>query len=185
MDIAVVSKVLAFLFMRDKIRKILDMLESEIFQSNTQEEAKIIEKAKQDTLLYWKITAGISFIANGVNLFTPLIMHLMFPVELEFPICRYSFIPIKYKPIFLYPAYVYQCIGMTSHMLYNVNVDTFFLGILFLAIAQLEILDKKLKRVADIHQRTDEVQIHNKSTADRYAVQKINKCIKHYDEVCK
>lgn len=50
MDIAVVSKVLAFLFMRDKIRKILDTLESEIFQSKSQEEATVIEKAKQDTL---------------------------------------------------------------------------------------------------------------------------------------
>lgn len=106
-------------------------------------------------------------------------------VELELPICRYSFIPKKYKPIFLYPAYIYQCIGMTSHMLYNVNFDTFLLGIMFLAIAQLNILDKRLRRVADIPQCADGVQIRNKTKTERYAVQEINKCIKHYDEVYK
>ncbi|XP_075969783.1 odorant receptor 46a-like [Anticarsia gemmatalis] len=185
MDLAVVSKVLTFIFMRDKIRQMLDMLESEIFQANTEEEMKIIEIGKQDTLLYWKITAGSSVIANGMNVLTPLVMHIILRVDLEFPVCRYSFIPEEYKPMVVYPAYVYQGISITSHMLYNVQFDCYLLGVMFLAIAQLDILDKRLRRVTDVCKSVDEIRGPiEKAENDLKGVLEINKCIKHYDAIC-
>lgn len=184
-DVTVFSKVIAFIFMRDKIRKMLHMLENEMFQSENSEEAEIIKNAKQNTLMYWKITAVMSVVANTAHVFAPFVSHLILPIELEFPACSYSFIPEKYKAKVLYPAYLYQGIGITCHMLYNVNFDTFLLGLMFLGIAQLDILDRKLRKVTDCKVDTEIHGIIDKSADDRNAVLAINQCIKRYDAVCK
>ncbi|XP_026732015.1 odorant receptor 94a-like [Trichoplusia ni] len=185
-DLTVLSKVLAFVFNLDKFREMLDILESETFQGDTPHEDKIIKKAKQNALLYWKITAGISIVANSANVVMPMVVHLIYSIDLEFPVCRYSFIPEKYMEIFLYPAYFYQSLGITSHMLYNVNCDTFLLGVMFLAIAQLDILDGKLQKVTDGSKKSgDGPWLYDNSDHDRRSFMEINKCIKHYDLVCK
>uniref|UniRef100_A0A2A4IYH6 Odorant receptor n=1 Tax=Heliothis virescens TaxID=7102 RepID=A0A2A4IYH6_HELVI len=164
----------------------LSMLESEVFQSNDAEEIKLIKEAKEKSNFYWKITAGLSVSANTVNVFLPFVVHLIFSVKLEFPVCRYSFIPEKYEAMFLYPAYLYQSIGITSHMLYNVNIDTFLLGVMFLAMAQLDILDRKLRKVTDVCLYPDAARGSvDKFIDDQNAVLEIVNCIKHYDAVCK
>lgn len=183
-NVGALSKALAFIFLHDKVKKILDMLESDMFQSDDPEEVKIIEEAKEKSLFYWKITAGLSVSANTVNVFLPFVVHLIFDVKLEFPVCRYSFIPEQYEAMFLYPAYLYQSIGITSHMLYNVNIDTFLLGVIFLAMAQLEILDRKLRKVTDVCVNVNAAKGSiDKVIDDQNAVLEIIKCIKHYDAV--
>ncbi|KAJ8735435.1 hypothetical protein PYW07_007055 [Mythimna separata] len=183
-NVGALSKALAFIFLRDKVKKMLEMLESDMFQSDNPEEIKLIQKAKEKSSFYWKITAGLSVSANTVNVFLPFVVHVVFNVKLEFPVCRYSFIPEKYEAIFLYPAYLYQSIGITSHMLYNVNIDTFLLGVMFLAMAQLDILDRKLRKVTDVcvHVNAPSGSI-DKMIDDQNAVAEIIKCIKHYDAV--
>nr|ALM26245.1 odorant receptor 62 [Athetis dissimilis] len=183
-NVGALSKALAFIFLRDKVKKMLDMLESEVFQSDNPEELKLIEKAKEKSMFYWKITAGLSVSANTVNVFLPFVVHLIFDVKLEFPVCRYSFIPEQYEAIFLYPAYLYQSIGITSHMLYNVNIDTFLLGVMFLAMAQLDILDRKLRKVTDVCVNVNAPPGSvDRAIDDQNAVLEIIKCIKHYDAV--
>nr|AOE48059.1 putative odorant receptor OR54 [Athetis lepigone] len=182
--IGALSKALAFIFLRDKFKKMLDMLESEVFQSDDPEEVKLIEKAKEKSMFYWKITAGLSVSANTANVFLPFVVHLIFSVKLEFPVCRYSFVPEQYEAIFLYPAYLYQSIGITSHMLYNVNIDTFLLGVMFLAMAQLDILDRKLRKVTDVCVNVNAPRGSvDRAIDDQNAVLEIIKCIKHYDAV--
>nr|XP_021200412.2 odorant receptor 2a [Helicoverpa armigera] len=184
-NVGALSKALAFIFLRDKVKKMLFMLESEIFQSDDPEEIKLIKEGKEKSNFYWKITAGLSVSANTVNVCLPLLVHIIFSVELEFPVCRYSFIPEKYEAMFAYPAYFYQSIGITTHMLYNVNIDTFLLGVMFLAMTQLDILDRKLRKVTDVCINPDAARGSvDKFIDDQNAVLEIIKCIKHYDAIC-
>nr|AOE48023.1 putative odorant receptor OR18 [Athetis lepigone] len=183
-DCSVLSKVMTFLLMREKINKILDILESDIFQPEDPEEKDIVKRAKDFNKLYWKIVAYISNISNYTN-FLPFILHFVKGTELRFPVCAYSFLTDPLKSMLIYPLYIYQALGITFHMLYNVNVDTFFLGLMVLTIAQLEVLDVRLRKVTDVNKLDGGVNETSNESIDRnkVAVIKINKCIIHFDEV--
>nr|ALM26196.1 odorant receptor 8 [Athetis dissimilis] len=183
-DCSVLSKVLTFLLMREKIIKILDVLESDIFQPEDAEEKAIVEKAKEFNKLYWKIVAYLSNLSNYSNLL-PFVIHFVKGTELRFPVCTYSFLTDSLRSMLIYPLYIYQGMGITFHMLYNVNVDTFFLGLMILAIAQLEVLDVKLRKVTDVNKLDGVINEISNEPMDRnkIAVMKINKCIIHFDEV--
>lgn len=179
-DCSVLSKVLTYLFFRDKIVQILDVLESEIFQPDDAEGKAIIEKAKKFNKLYWKAVAFMSITSNG-TLLSQILVHSKKGTELFLPVCSYGFFSEAFRNMFIYPLYFYQSLGITLHMLYNVNVDTFFLGLLVFTIAQLEILDLKLRKVTDENQFDDaEGEMFDRNKED---VLKIIKCIKHFDEV--
>lgn len=186
MDVTVLSKVLAFAYKRHKIKEMFLMLESDSFQSDSPEEAKIIEKAKKDTVLYWKITAAISIVANIANVYMPFILHMMLPIELEFPVCRYSFITEEYRKILMYPVYFYQSVCISAHMWYNVNLDTFLLGVILLAMAQLDILDLRLRRITNVCTSLNQKRnLINNSEREENAFLKLNNCIRHYEKICR
>nr|QNS36203.1 olfactory receptor 8b [Mythimna separata] len=182
-DCSVLSKVLTFLFMRKKIIAILDVLESEMFQPDDFEGRAIIAKAKKFNKIYWKAVAFVSITSNCTHTMAPLMLHFGKEMELIFPVCSYAFFSESFRHMFIYPIYFYQSVGITFHMLYNLNVDTFFLGLLVSIIAQLEILDVNLRKVTDKNTVDDE----DRATIDKSkeSVMKINKCILHFDEVGK
>lgn len=179
-DCSVLSKVLTFLIMRTKIIAILDVLESDIFQPEDAEGRAIIAKSKKFNKMYWKAVAFVSVTSNG-TLLSPLIVHLIKGTEVVFPVCSYGFFSESFRHMFVYPLYFYQSVGITFHMLYNLNVDTFFLGLLVFVIAQLEVLDVKLRKVTD-ENKVDEID-SEPTDRNKEAVMKINKCIIHFDEV--
>ncbi|KAJ8736488.1 hypothetical protein PYW08_007144 [Mythimna loreyi] len=181
-DCSVLSKVLTFLLMREKIVAILDVLESEIFQPNDDEGRAIIVKAKKFNIMYYKAVAFVSVTSNG-TLLSPLLVHFIKGSALLFPVCSYGFFSESFRNMFVYPLYFYQSVGITFHMLYNLNVDTFFLGLLVFIIAQLEVLDVKLRKVTD-ENKLDDADKEN-IDKNKEAVMKINKCIVHFDEVGK
>nr|QNS36202.1 olfactory receptor 8a [Mythimna separata] len=181
-DCSVVSKVLTFVLMRHKIVAILDVLESEIFQPDDDDGRAIIAQAKKFNKIYWKAVAFVSVLSNG-TLLSPIIVHFIKGTELSFPVCSYGFFSESFRHMFVYPIYFYQSVGITFHMLYNVNVDTFFLGLLVFIIAQLEVLDVKLRKVTN-ENKLDDVD-RNMTDKNKEAVTKINQCIIHYDEVAR
>nr|UVB79122.1 odorant receptor 28 [Heortia vitessoides] len=175
-ELAVTSKILTFLQLRDKIMKILTTIESDTFQPDTEDGFKIIQKAKKFNTRYWKIIAAISITSNVTHVSAPMIAHILLPIDLEFPVCSYSFIPEYYQKKFVYPIYFYQSFGMNCHMLYNVNIDTFILGVMILAIAQLDLLDLKLRNLTN--------GISGEVVNDEgELVKKFNREIVHYGEI--
>lgn len=191
-EIAVTSKVLTFFFMRDKIVTILKTLESDVFQPNTDEGLKIIESAKKFNVRYWKIVAGVSFTSNLTHVLSPLFAHIFAHVDLELPVCSFSFLSDEFKAANIYLLYFYQSFGMHFHMLYNLNIDTFLLGVMIFSIAQLDILNEKLRTVTK-ETRTDHTLkssrriVNNEeiSNANIAFVSKLNSIIKHYTKVWK
>ncbi|KAI8438278.1 hypothetical protein MSG28_010864 [Choristoneura fumiferana] len=189
-ELAVTSKVLTFILMHDKIVMILNTLESKMFQPETEEGLKIIDDAKKFIVRYWKIVAVISVTSNLTHILSPFITHLFLPVKLNLPVCSYSFLSENTTQAFIYPLYWYQALSMHFHMLCNVNIDTFILGVLILAISQLDILDGKLRRVTEKELNTGERKVVGEvptvvAVAYDEAMMKLKQSIVHFDELGK
>ncbi|XP_047528194.1 odorant receptor 43a-like [Vanessa atalanta] len=174
-ELAVMSKVLTFMIMREKIEEILKTLDSETFQSINETETVFIKNAMKFNVKYWKIVALVSYFSNFVHVSSPFIAHLFLPVPLVLPVSSYSFLSENFTETFIYPVYFYQSIGIHMNMLYNVNIDTFFLGLMILVIAQLEILEQKLMTVTNKHDSNYSISLNTH----------LNKSIIHFDEVAK
>ncbi|XP_053616385.1 odorant receptor 46a [Plodia interpunctella] len=175
--ISIMTKTFTFYLLHDKIIEILSVLESDMFQHDSDEAKTIIAGAKKLTIKLWKIITTFSLVANGSHIASPILAHLMTGEELVLPVFSCDFLPISVKNLLIYPLYFYQSIGMHFHVLYNMTTDGMFFGLIILLIAQLDILDLKLRNV---------------TTSDKFnyekedeAIRNLNDCIIHYDEVAK
>ncbi|CAK1544596.1 unnamed protein product [Leptosia nina] len=64
--------------------------------------------------------------------------------------------------------WIYQCVGIFGHMMYNVNVDTLIAGLMLHAIAQVKVIDSELRNLKRRNCHPDENL-------------KLDKCLRHYD----
>lgn len=187
-DLAVASKVLTFVVMRSRIATILINLENDVFQPTSKNSLKVMHQANNFIKRYWKIVAVVSLTSHLTHVLSPLLSHFTLQVKLELPVCKYSFLSKENRERFIYPLYFYQSIGMSFHMLYNLNIDTFFLGLMILIIAQLDMLDEKLRKVTKVIPATIDTTVSApiaEPVNDSAMVFELNKCIIHYDEVSK
>lgn len=172
-ELSVLSKVFTFIIMRHKLKIIFEILESDAFQTDTEEELKILHRAKVFIKRYWKIVALVSITANLTHISSPLLKNLIFKVELVLPVCSYSFLSESFLKTFEYPLYFYQIVGIHFHMLYNLNIDTYFLGLMILIIAQLDILNVKFR---NLKSGKDHTQLNE-------SIMGLNKNLDHYNEI--
>lgn len=183
-ELSVISKVLTYILMRESLTKILYVLDSEKFEPDTEKGVQITTDAMKFNVKYWRIVAFASYFSHLVHILSPLIAHLSLSVPLVLPLCSYSFLTDSFKERFIYPLYVYQCLGMHVHMLCNVNIDTFFLGLMIFTIAQLEILEDKLVTLTNISElriSTDKRNISNINELE--FIKNLNKCVVQYTEI--
>ncbi|XP_013175755.1 PREDICTED: odorant receptor 46a, isoform A-like [Papilio xuthus] len=184
-EISVTSKVLTFLILRKNIRKILEVLESSIFEPVSDNGIKILNDAKKFNIVYWKIVAVVSFTSNLSHIISFFITHVVLEKSAEFPICSYNFLPMEIKERFIYPLYLYQSIGIHFHMLANLNIDTFFLGLMILVIAQLDILKDKLSCLTDTSKNISGERNFDREQYEKNVIINFNQAIVHHDELCK
>nr|WQS23369.1 odorant receptor 25 [Diaphania glauculalis] len=177
MVLSVVSKAFTLLFQKEKIMSILNTLESDVFQPDTEEGQNIIKEAKIFNLRYLKIEAAISATSHITHITTPLIVHFFFNQKLELPVCTYSFLSNDTIDEFVYPLYFYQILGMHFQVLYNVNIDSFFVGVMVYVTAQLDILNNKYRHLTD--------NLPKGSDSDRSLNLKLNEAVNHYREIAK
>ncbi|XP_026732014.1 odorant receptor 2a-like [Trichoplusia ni] len=184
-ELSMFSKVMTFVFMRKKIKEVLRILETDIFQPDDAEGLALVTKAKNFIMMYYKIDFIISGTSNFAHVVAPVLGHVIFKAELLLPVTRYSFFSDALTQKFIYILYAYQAVGIHFHMLYNINIDTFFVGLMILIIAQLDVLDGKLRRVADVEQDTENEGEVSREPVDknRKAVTNLNGCIIHFDEI--
>lgn len=187
-EAAVASKYFTFLLMRNKIVNLLEVLESNTFQPVTHKEFVILKRAKKFNVTYWKIVAVISITSHLTHVLL-LFAHVFFSVPLELPVCSYSFLTDETRQKYIYLLYFYQYIGMQFHMFCNINIDTFFLGMMILTIAQLDILKEKLLGLCNNELIGNENQNHaletEKELHENNIMMKFKDTIIHYDEVHK
>nr|WEG72128.1 odorant-receptor-34 [Grapholita molesta] len=181
MELAVTSKFFTFLFMHGKIVKILNMLESDMFQPKTENGLKIIDKAKTFNVRYFKIVASVSAVAHLTHVIPPILLHFILHAKLDLPVSSFSFLSEDTIQKLIYPLYEFQVLYMHSQVLFNITIDTFIIGVIIYAIAQLDILDDNLRRVADKKPKVTQANdfIHRMEKDDSIA--KLNDSIVHYD----
>lgn len=188
-ELSVMSKALTFMLMKERIKRILETLDGEMFQPKNEVEMQLITTAKNFNVKYWKIVAVVSYCSHIFHVVSPFIFHFLLQVPLILPVCSYSFLPERFTETFLYPLYIYQGLGIHMNMLYNINIDTFFLGLMILIIAQLKILEQKLMTVTDIcKKRKNNNFLYPKvghRSSEKNIINQLNKSIIHYGEVAK
>ncbi|XP_041975276.1 odorant receptor 46a-like [Aricia agestis] len=180
-EFSVMSKVLTLFFLKDKIVETFETLEGDVFQPDTEKGQRIVEAAKKFNIRYWKIVAIVSFTSNLTHMSSPMLAHIFASAKLEFPVSSYSFLSENLFATFQYPIYIYQCLGIHFQVLYNLNIDTFFLGLMIFVIAQLEILEEKLTDTAvAIGSTTDK---NTRNEVEQKSIANLNKAIDHYQAV--
>ncbi|XP_063616830.1 odorant receptor 2a-like [Cydia splendana] len=182
-ELAVTSKLLTFIFMREKILKILSILESDMFQPESENGLKAIDKAKKFNVRYFKIVAVVSATAHISHIVPPILLHFILHVKLELLVCNFSFLSDDTKQKFIYPLYEFQALYMHSQVVCNISIDTFVLGILIYAIAQLDILDDNLRRVTDKNEIVTRADDSIQRAEKENALKKLNDSIIHYGEL--
>nr|QZH55112.1 odorant receptor 16 [Achelura yunnanensis] len=175
-------KVLTLLINHDEIVRILKVLQSNLFYPKSSQNLKNVDKAKIFIIKYWKFIAAVSVTSNLTHVLSPVLVHFILSVKLELPLCHYFFLNENVKESFIYPIYLYQFVGIHAQMWYNVNFDSFILGLMILIIAQLEILDVKLRALTIIDSTTARPK-RRQTVNDREFVAKLNEALSHYDEL--
>lgn len=185
LEIAITSKVFTFYFMHDKIVDIFKTLQSDTFQPVIENAVKVIEETKKFYITYRKAYAIMSYLGIVVLLLPPVLVHQFMSVNLVLPVCSYSFVTEEMKSKIIYLLYFYQSIGMVFHGMYNVNIDTFFLGVLFLTIAQLENLDEKLRNITITLLQESVSGRSGSINDDDNLLLRLNNAVEHYEKVSK
>lgn len=184
-ELSIMSRVLTFGFNRESISKLLTVLDSDHFQPDTEKGLEIITGAMNFNVKYWKILAYMSYFSHGVHILSPLIAHFGFSVPLYLPLCSYSFLTDSTKETYIYPLYIYQCLGMQWHMQCGVNIDSFLVGLMIFVIAQLEVLEHKLVTLADVPKISKTGKRNSSSIDEIQFVKKLNTYIVQYTNICK
>ncbi|KAI5635725.1 7tm odorant receptor domain-containing protein [Phthorimaea operculella] len=184
-EVACTSKCFTFLIMHDEIVKMLSILESNIFQPVSQNGINIICNAKKLNIKYWKFITGTSVSCNIAHVIIPVIAHIFLSANLDLPVTSYSFLSDSFREKYNYLLYFYQSVGIHVVMWFNINIDTFILGVMILIIAQLDIIDEKLRNITDENKSSEELVNLSNEEKEIQFMSYFNECIIHYDEVGK
>ncbi|XP_031769108.2 putative odorant receptor 92a isoform X2 [Galleria mellonella] len=96
--------------------------------------------------------------------------------KLELPTCNYYFLSDDIRDDYFIYWFIYQSFGMYGHMMYNVNIDTFIAGLIFIAVSQMKVLNFKLLNLkVNANSGLDEKE------QDRLQTLKLTKCLEHYN----
>lgn len=170
-EIVVAVKMLVMVLKRKQIISILDMIESDCFQPKNKEEEGLIEEAKKFNTMFFRVIATTSCGSYCLLVFQGI---LQFTTErLKLPITNYYFMTDEAKDQYLYYIYTFQMIGIYTHMMTNINVDTLLTGLLKFAEIQIVILGTKLSAIEI------KITINNEDNA----VTELKECILHYMEI--
>ncbi|KOB67926.1 Odorant receptor [Operophtera brumata] len=180
-EIAVTSKVLMIVIMRDKIIEAFNLFDSEELDGDDEKSKQIIDQNYASYQTFWKLYAIMSNVAYSSQVFIPIFLYLIFKSNLELPICKYYFLTDEIRESYFVLWFIYQSFGMYGHMMYNVSVDSFIAGLLLIAIAQCRVINDKLynmKFTAADNKLKAEVQ-------EQIQMARLKKCLRRYDFLLK
>lgn len=179
-EVVVISKVLMVILMREKLLYAFDILDCETFKGEGEVSREIVKSYVAKYKTYWKINAILGNFSYSSRVFLPIFGHLIFNTTVELPICKYHFLDNEIIRRYFVFWYLYQSVGMYSHMQYNVNIDTLIAGLLIIPVAQLKVLNIKFSKLK-INEN------FSKNIEKKEALQnlKLYKYLQHYELIIK
>lgn len=117
----------------------------------------------------------MSNIAFFTQVLPPLFIRQIFNNKTDLPICNYFFVTDEDRENYYYLWFLYQSVGMYGHMTYNVNIDSFLSGLMFLGVGQFKALNYTLANLK---------YVASKSNEENYdQIEQLKRCLKHYDVI--
>lgn len=180
-EITVAAKVLTIILLHSKIVEALDLIDCEEFLGDFENKEGILSKVHVNYKFCWKLYAGLSNAAYSSQVFVPIFLNMIRGTESDLPICKYYFLSDETRQNYFVYWFIYQSFGMYGHMMYNVNIDSFIAGLLYMAITQLRLLNSKLSNL----KLSKQEQKLPKELQDKISIAKLNSCFRHYDAILK
>lgn len=171
-EVAVIGKVVMILVMREKIIAILKLMDCKEFQGEDTKGKEILNKTSSTYTIFWKAMAFVSNFSYFSFIVLPILLHFIWKADIELPICKYYFLSDDVKEKYFWTWYMYQSFGIYGHMTYNINVDSFIAGLMWVAIGQLKMLNHNFSQLA---------HNHNSVLVDSDSTKTLNKLLRHYD----
>lgn len=171
-EVAVIGKVVMILVMREKIIAILKLMDCKEFQGEDTKGKEILNKTSSTYTTFWKAMAIVSNFSYFSFIVLPILLHFIWKADIELPICKYYFLSDDVKEKYFWTWYMYQSFGIYGHMTYNINVDSFIAGLMWVAIGQLKMLNHNFSQLAHNHKSV---------LVDSGSTKTLNKLLRHYD----
>ncbi|XP_023953127.2 odorant receptor 4-like [Bicyclus anynana] len=180
-EVTVIGKVLMVVLMQKKLFTVFDILDCEEFNGSG-EVKQIIDTHVSIYKKSWKIFTVLGNFSYGSKVGILIIMIMMFNADMELPICKYYFLDHDIVRRYFVFWFIYQSVGMYSHMQYNTNIDTLISGLLYMAIAQVKILKYEIENLRVVNMK---IQRRCFLTEDSEQIVVLHKYLKHYEMILK
>lgn len=179
-EVTVISKVFMVLLNRKKLFAAFDILDCEAFKGNDEASKQMLQRNFSMYRNFWKMYTVLGISSYSSQVFLPIFTHLIFKTNMDLPICKYYF--LDYEVVHRYFAvwFIYQSVGLYSHLQYDCQIDTLIFGLLYLAISQVKLLQRDLKNLKVL-------KIHKKYSSEDDILQMIalKKYLEHYELILK
>nr|WCC57426.1 odorant receptor 29 [Papilio glaucus] len=178
-EITVAAKVSMILLWKKEIITAFAILNSDEFKGTDKMSFEIVQK---DVSTYKKIYKLYFYFCNlsYILAIVPGLVNFMLGHHSELPISRYNFLSDTIREKYFVFLYLYQSFCIYGHMIYNLSIDSFITGLIFLTITQLKVLNYKLKRFS--FKTTHQVK-HTNELKENVKVSNLNHCLRHFDVI--
>ncbi|CAK1601819.1 unnamed protein product [Parnassius mnemosyne] len=178
-EVTIMSKAYMVIFKRKQIIEVLKILDCEEFKGTDAITTEIIQKDLSTYRTCYKTYNYSCIISFMLRVVVPIFVHLIWGNHLGLPISNYRLLNDEVREKYFVLCYLYQSISMYGHMMYNINVDTFIAGLIFLTITQLKVLKYNLN---NLKVNANELR-YSKEFQENLQVIKLKQCLAHYDKI--
>lgn len=183
-EITVAAKVFTIVLLRDKIIEIFNIIDCDEFLDDYENKNGFLYKVHVNYKFCWRLYLRWSNVAYFSKVLGTVVINAISGIDFysaDLPICQYYFLSDEDRRSYYILLWLYQSVGMYGHMMYNVNIDSFIAGLLYIAIAQLRILNRKLSNFKLSEQERE----FPKELQEKISIEKLNRCLRHYDIILK
>ncbi|XP_038208167.1 odorant receptor 4-like [Zerene cesonia] len=171
-EFSVLAKVFMVLRKRNELREMMNLLDCDAFKGDDDTSSAIVNRYVNQYKIYWKaysILCHFAYISLSLASLIRFILHS----NIDLPVCKYYFLGDETLERYYVVFWLYQCIGIYGHMMYNINVDFLIIGLIMMAIAQVEVVH---------HEISSRVTEEGVRDGDETAVMtKLKEYLKHYE----
>ncbi|XP_023953126.2 odorant receptor Or2-like [Bicyclus anynana] len=179
--VSITTKILMVIVWRKRITKLLEILDSEMFQGKDDATRNILAGDTNSYTLYRNILLVMGHFAYAFNSVVPIIANLVIPsYVIKLPTSNYYFLGEDTKNDYFAFIFGYQAFGIYGLMMSDISVDTFINGCLFFAISQTKVLYYNLSNL-----KPDKSLKLSRESKEYVQIKKLNESLRHYECILK
>ncbi|XP_026320136.1 odorant receptor 2a-like [Hyposmocoma kahamanoa] len=180
-EVAITAQVLMILKMRVEIFEIFEYLDCNTFEGNDDISKSYIKKAIDQYNFCHRLYLIFCHFAYVALAVFPVIRYWITSGPLELPISKYYFLTDEHRDNYFIYWYIYQSLGIYGHMTYDINIDSFIVGLMLMAITQLKVINYQLSNM-----KLNSIEATGtKDVQETIFISKLKQNLRHYELVLK